>query len=147
MLLPIHLYGVSGVSTNDSNNMSDYLNYQARTTGCTSVNNLGEHLLVNVQNRTYTVAKEALSPVECRFTWDEVKQSLKSAVLDYFSPKDRGAYYDVHIDVYRDAEFLGVCITSGHVRPSHNATYYEPLEMWLSVEGYLIEIETEPIIL
>ena len=125
----------------------DYLNYQARTTKCTSVNNLGEHLLVTLQNRTYTVAKEALSPVEVRLTWDEVKCSLKSAVIKYFSSKDAGDYYDVHIDVYRDAEFLGVCITSGHVRPSHNQTYYEPLEMWLSVEGYLIEIETEPIIL
>lgn len=147
MLLSIHLYGVSGLSTNDSNNMSDYLNYQARTTGCTSVTNLGEHLLVNVQNRMYTVAKEALSPVESRFTWDEVKYSLKSAVIKHFSDKDTGDYYDVHIDVYRDAEFLGVCVTSGQVRPRHNATYYEPLEMWLSVEGYLIEIEVEPIIL
>ena len=127
--------------------MDGYLNYQARTTKCTSVNNLGEHLLVTFQNRTYTVAKEALSPVEGRFTWDEVKYSLKSAVIKYFSSKDKGDYYDVHIDVYRDAEFLGVCVTSGYVRPSHNNTYYEPLEMWLSVEGYLIEIETEPIIL
>ena len=147
MLLPIHLHGVSGVSTNDSDHMSDYLNYQARTTKCAYVNNIGEHILVTVQNRTYTVAKEALSPVPCRFTWDEVKYSLKSAVIKHFSDKDKGDYYDVHIDVYRDAEFVGVCITSGHVRPSHNNTYYEPLEMWLSVEGYLIEIETEPIIL
>ena len=127
--------------------MSDYLNYQARTTKCTSVTNLGEHLLIHAQNRTYTVAKEALSPVEGRFTWDEVKYSLKHAVIRYFSSKDAGDYYDVHIDVYRDTEFLGVCVTSGHVRPSHNNTYYEPLEMWLSVEGYLIEIEVEPIIL
>ena len=135
------------LSTNDSNNMSDYLNYQARTTKCTSVTNLGEHLLINAQNKVYAVAKEALSPVEGRFTWDEVKYSLKSAVIKHFSDKDTGDYYDVHIDVYRDAEFLGVCVTSGQVRPRHNATYYEPLEMWLSVEGYLIEIEVEPIIL
>ena len=127
--------------------MDGYLNYQARTTKCTSVNNLGEHLLVTFQNRTYTVAKEALSPVQSRFTWDEVKYSLKSAVIRYFSDKDIGDYYDVNIDAYRDNEFLGVCITSGHVRPSHNNTYYEPFEMWLSVEGYLVEIETEPIIL